>query len=89
MCAHAGSNVCLLSLSATMTAVLFLFLLFFSCIQHERKMSRRSVKVYVVSEHLNMFYDQAVDHGRRSFKDPNPSMSSLLVIFVWGGVAIL
>jgi hypothetical protein len=29
------------------------------------------------------------DHGRRNFKDTNPLMSSLLVIFVWGGEAIL
>jgi hypothetical protein len=28
-------------------------------------------------------------HGRRNFKDTNPLMSSLLVIFVWGGEAIL
>jgi hypothetical protein len=28
-------------------------------------------------------------HGRRNFKDTNPSMSSLLVIFVRGGEAIL
>jgi hypothetical protein len=28
-------------------------------------------------------------HGRRSFKDTNPLMPSLLVIFVWGGEAIL
>ncbi len=28
-------------------------------------------------------------HKRRNFKDANPLMSSLLVIFVWGGVAIL
>jgi hypothetical protein len=28
-------------------------------------------------------------HGRRNFTDTNPLMSSLLVIFVWGGVAIL
>jgi hypothetical protein len=28
-------------------------------------------------------------HGRRNFKDTNPLMSSLLVIFVLGGVAIL
>jgi hypothetical protein len=27
----------------------------------------------------------ASSHGRRNFKDPNPSMPSLLVIFVWGG----
>jgi hypothetical protein len=27
-------------------------------------------------------------HGRRNFKDTNPLMSSLLVIFVWGGEAI-
>jgi hypothetical protein len=29
------------------------------------------------------------DHGRRSFKDTNPLMSSLLVIFVRSGEAIL
>ncbi len=28
-------------------------------------------------------------HGRRNFKDTNPLISSLLVIFVWGGEAIL
>jgi hypothetical protein len=28
-------------------------------------------------------------HGRRNFKDANPLMSSLLVIFVWVFVAIL
>jgi hypothetical protein len=28
-------------------------------------------------------------HGRRNFKDTNPLMSSLLVIFVWGGETIL
>jgi hypothetical protein len=27
-------------------------------------------------------------HGRMNFKDTNPLMSSLLVIFVWGGEAI-
>ncbi len=30
-----------------------------------------------------------LDHGRRNFKDTNPLMSSLLVIFVWGVEAIL
>ncbi len=29
------------------------------------------------------------NHGRRNFKDTSPLMSSLLVIFVWGGEAIL
>ncbi len=29
------------------------------------------------------------NHGRRNFKEPNPLMSSLLVIFVWGGEAVL
>jgi hypothetical protein len=29
------------------------------------------------------------DHKRRNFTDTNPLMSSLLVIFVWGFVAIL
>ncbi len=28
-------------------------------------------------------------HGRSNFTDTNPLMSSLLVIFVWGGEAIL
>jgi hypothetical protein len=28
-------------------------------------------------------------HGRRNFKDTNPLISSLVVIFVWGGEAIL
>jgi hypothetical protein len=31
----------------------------------------------------------SLNHGRRNFKDTNPLMSSLLVIFVWGGEAIL
>ncbi len=31
-------------------------------------------------------YD-CLTHGRRNFKDTNPLMSSLLVIFVWGGEA--
>jgi hypothetical protein len=30
-----------------------------------------------------------IGHKRRNSKDTNPLMSSLLVIFVWGGVAIL
>jgi hypothetical protein len=29
------------------------------------------------------------DLGRRNFKDTNPYMSSLLVIYLWGGEAIL
>ncbi len=33
--------------------------------------------------------DTELYHGRRNFKDTNPLMSSLLVIFVWGGEAIL
>ncbi len=32
---------------------------------------------------------EILTHGRRNFKDTNPLMSSLLVIFVWGGEAIL
>jgi hypothetical protein len=30
-----------------------------------------------------------VYHGQRNFKDTNPLMLSLLVVFVWGGEAIL
>jgi hypothetical protein len=30
-----------------------------------------------------------MDHGRRNYKDNNPLMSSLLVIFVWGGEEIV
>jgi hypothetical protein len=36
-----------------------------------------------------IFRKDALAHGRRNFKDTNPLMSSLLVIFVWGGEAIL
>jgi NAD/NADP transhydrogenase beta subunit len=32
---------------------------------------------------------QILPHKRRNFKDTNPLMSSLPVIFVWGDVAIL
>ncbi len=32
---------------------------------------------------------QTHTHGRMNYKDTNPYMSSLLVIFVWGGEAIL
>ncbi len=33
-------------------------------------------------------FKQGNKHGRRNFKDTNPLMSSLLVIFVWGGETI-
>jgi hypothetical protein len=49
---------------------------------HLRKPSRQRVVLHLVS--IN-----SVGLGRRTFKDTNLLMSSLLVIFVWGGETIL
>ena len=36
-------------------------------------------------QHRRLDSAHRMEHGRRNFKDTNPLMSSLLVIFVWGG----
>jgi hypothetical protein len=41
------------------------------------------------NEYTLMVHKLLVVHGRKNFKDTNPLMSSLLVIFAWGGEAIL
>ncbi len=40
-------------------------------------------KKYCVANNTNEF--EACTHGRMNFKDISPLMTSLLVIFVWGG----
>jgi hypothetical protein len=44
---------------------------------------------YIFNIYFNICMHFRVYHGRRNFKDTNPLMSSLLVIIVWGGEAIL
>ncbi len=50
--------------------------------------------VYIIPAHSYLIYCTYLHfyvmyHGRRNSKGTNPLMSSLLVIFVWGGEAIL
>ncbi len=54
----------------------------FACMPNKLKEYKRIWRIR--QEYFDVLY-----HGRRNFKDTNPLMSSLLVIFVWGGEAIL
>ncbi len=55
------------------------FLLFFSLFSEQDNLEKWQMNVC----------EGGGGNGRRNFKDTNPLMSSLLVIFVWGGEAIL
>jgi hypothetical protein len=43
----------------------------------------------LVHQQQQFYFSVCQNHGCGNFKDTNPLMSSLLVIFVWGGEAIL
>jgi hypothetical protein len=67
---------------------MFIFeVLYFLCF--ESSLFQIIIGAFFLKPELFRFGLFAFDHGRRNFKNTNPQMSSLLVIFVWGGVATL
>jgi hypothetical protein len=86
----------LLSFSRPNPTTCFLWLLLLPVLSHPLTFSWPKPTAYLLQPSLSHSLLQPLgllllvqEHGRGNFKDPNPLMSSLLVIFVWGGEAIL